>query len=388
MYAVFFLLVIFCAATLVARLSHRSLFLRFLIAPGFVALGHISSSSVLGLIREPTLNSLDFFIQIAIAWLGFLLGFRKFAFSRTTLFKRKFLLAWQLLLTLGLVFIFTLTFFYFLNIPELAQDKWLFYALCFFISSLLLGRSLLSFKPLHINSFHDAIIAVLGLSLFSFALLYQQNQSITYSLLLLASGFGFPILANILWLLVAEKEDCPKETLVLCLISLCTLLAGVANFIGIPHLILTFIFGLILSFYTKSLGTISRQLFLSEQAVRIVIMIFIGAQLSFSKNPIFAGILFGLILSFARFSVLGSLRKNKKKRRMFSFFMASSEICMPVAVSMWLVFTNLQPQLNNLVVFILCASSTGDLFGVLRWWLMGKIKKTKIKLVTPSPENL
>lgn len=368
MNAVLIFLVIFIAASLVARLGHTSLFIRFLIAPTCVAIGLLLSPEGLGLLRAPILSGLDIFTQVSIAWLSFLLGLRRYSYAKAK--SQKILVFfWPVFFTWLVTFLLTLTSIYFFGSDDglFSLDTVHLLLASLFSSSLLIGREPMLLGRVRINVFHAAVIGLLG-AVPLLMLLYADRYGAEYCY--------FPLLAAILiaaasaliqkLFFISIKES--YGALVLSLIAISSILAGASIWYFVPHFLAAFLFGYFVSFFFRKEEGFTESLFMSEQPVRMVLMVLVGAQLKISFSIVAAGLLLGLLIYGTR--VLLYFTVNSKiidKRQVFSPFMGSGEVAVLFCVSMWFVFPYDLRAFNNLVLFILVASSVGDILGVARW---------------------
>jgi hypothetical protein len=379
MLAIFLFLFLLALASIISNLPHAALFLRFVSAPTFIALGFFLSSKGLGLITPQTLKSLDLFVVSGLSWIGFLLGLRRLAFLRARPFRKTLKLSWQVFATY-ILSLFLCTIFLYLIPWGIYKNNFLMWAsFCIFCATILMGRTLLIVKsPMRINSFHAGLVSTAGLLLLTAIwrlefFKHPGDALIPIGLSLIIAGLSALVL-----FLVFSSVKLSSNSLVLFLISTTVLLAGASLWLGIPIILMSYFFGFFLSTYKSDVSALSQNLFKSEQSLRIVLVIFFGAYLNFSIPPLMWGFLLGVILSLIRY-YLHRLLKPKKGGKIFYFFMGSSEIAVPFSISLWFVFPQQQDLLANLVAFLLAASSAGDILGVIRWWRMGKKRKIKIE---------
>jgi hypothetical protein len=377
MNGVLIFLIIFAAAGIIAKLGHATLFSRFLIAPSFVTMGMLLSQSGLGILRPSTLLDLDLFTQVAISWLAFLLGLRGRVYAHrayTDLGRKLFHLGINLLFTYLLVL---LAFWGGGQSPIFKLGTGIYLTASLFSASLLMGRKPIFSSGIRINSFYAAIVAMIFMAPFLFFIYQEQFANLYQALMPFWSGVLCACFCLLTLWLILKVRDLSQEVLILCLIALCATMAGIAKWFFIPHVVPGFLFGL-LSSHFMGLAKPQKTLFLSEQPVKIMLMILIGAHLTISFKTIAAGIGFGLIIYFVRFFGRFFMKRLFDRSGVVFAFMGASEVPVLFAASIFFVLPEPHLVLNDLLLFIFVVASVGDVLGIARWSMVLRRRRQKV----------
>jgi hypothetical protein len=369
MQAVLFFLIIFALASMIARLGHATLFLRFLIAPSFVGLGILLSHHGLGILRPSTLLGLDLFTQVAISWLAFLLGLRRLAYVNARCVKKsvrfgRIFTTFIVTLALTLAMLWAFRFYFLAGINNLT-----IICIGIFCATLLIGREPLISGKLRINGYDAAIWASIGAIPLLITVFQVKFDSIQSGVTPLIAGGISAIICSLILLCIIKSESILLETLTLILIAICATSSGLAKWFLVPHVLIAFIIGILSSFSVVFLPFL-RDLFLSERPIRMVLMILIGAHLTVSLAPIMVGLSLGVLIYLIRALGFLAAKISLKRRVLFSPFMGTGEVAVLFMASIWFVIPEHKSLFNDLVLFILAAGSVGDILGVARWSIM------------------
>lgn len=381
MNAVIIFLVIFAGASFFSRIAHATLFMRFLAAPVFITVGLFLSQSGLGLLRLPSLDGLDLFTQTAIAWVSFLLGIKKLAYTKNHK-SQLAIRSIQLLCNLVITAVLTLIAIWLITPTSFMQlDDMSLLALLLLIACLLFGRETYILGRARISNFNLTVMAMLGMLPFLFLIYNEDHPTFLRSCTPFIAGFFAAWVTSHIEKLILKILDADIKIVVLSLISMCSIIAGVCLWFGFPHAIVGFLFGVFISFEKKRPILFLRELLLSEQPVMIVLMILTGAHLSPRLEPLLCGALLGALIHLMRF-FMRRLQANLKARPHFrAGYLGSSNIALLFLGSLFFVFPDKRPLINDLVLLVLAATSLGDLLGVARWsYVLGR----RLKKI-PSP---
>ncbi len=380
-------MLIFALAMSISRLGHATLFSRFLTAPFFGFCGVFLSQNGLGVLRAPMLMKLDLFTQIALVWLAFLLGLklRNNVLRRTATVARARALAalvFTYLATVALVFL-AVSLIPFTE--ALRREGALFSLIVVMSSALLIGHVPLFGRGIRVTIFSRTLIALVATT--PLLIFFYQSKSddwfhilLPFLVVFISAGFCF-----VIYRLMISPLSAAMETVVLILAANCALLAGVAIWFFVPHILLGFAFGVFFS-CDKTCEKFLPHLYISEQPMRILLMILIGAHLTITFDSIVCGLFLGIIIYTTRLIIHLVTRNYGRNRAVFSPFMGASELSAILLASLMFVFPEHRSIMNDVLLFILVAASVGDVLGVARWSMVLRTRRHNSSDLLPSSE--
>lgn len=372
MHSILLLLIAFSLVGLLSRFGGQVFAQRVFTGLIAVAVGFVLSKHGLGIIRLNTLDRIDLFTQVSLTLLGLTWGL-------LSLYRRKItrnlvlsVISGSILYGLILVILFLIRQ---MKIYWLVDQYWFLDDIyIYLVASLVLAQIFFCF---HFSVVERNIAIILMFANICSHIIITNNTSEILSLnsllLVLAgpliAGFGL-LISNIIYFSQKNKKD--KHLTLLIVLIVVSLITGAALYFNVPQILVGFIFGWLLAKFYPAISLIKKELIMSELSLRIVFLILLGAQLKWTFDPIFWGLVLGLAL------LLLFIISRRWINQFYGGHMSirgsgGYEIGVLFAASIMFASQNQATQLNNVVLFMLAFSLFIDVTSML-WFYYSKAR--------------